>query len=181
MNSLSGLTNFATKKCSCQLYPEAVIVTPKHIPWTIETGCSPAGNGLWVINIFTWGCDSLVREPSTPANELPVWYTHPSGWDCCGATWYWNNSNSLIRFLFHHTSPHGELTQRRVLSVCMLPSTVQLWLGSNSILKYIYWNIKHQALVIVPDRFGSSIVKNCFLFFIVSTENPQTSCSSELY
>lgn len=76
------------------------------------------GNVWWVIDIFTWGCDSLVKEPSTPGNELPAWYISLTGWCYSGATWDCNSSNSLIS--------HEPLAHIRQLSV-----NVSTWLKSS--------------------------------------------------
>lgn len=93
-----------------QPYRQIIITALKHLAWTSETGWSPCRQReRWAIDNFTWGYDSLLREPSTPGNELPAWYISLTGWDCSGATWYCNSSSSLISHFSSITLPwHAE-------------------------------------------------------------------------
>lgn len=99
-----------------------------------KTSCMNQWDGLMpqqamdggAIDIFTWGCDSLVKEPSTPGNELPAWYISLTGGDCSGATWYCNSSNSLISHFSSITLPwHAEKSVTHIhqlsvnLSTCL--------------------------------------------------------------
>lgn len=92
-----------------------------------KTSCMNQWDGLMpqqamdggAIDIFTWGCDSLVKEPSTPGNELPAWYISLTGWDCSGATWYCNSSNSLISHFSSITLPwHAEKSVIHIPTAC---------------------------------------------------------------
>lgn len=87
------------------------------------TKLNAAQDGGRSISAQHWSRAPVLKEPSTPGNELPAWWISLTGRDCCGATWYCNSSNSLTSHFSSITLPWPAKesftrTYRDCLSAC---------------------------------------------------------------
>lgn len=115
-----------------QLHFPNVIKAQRHLAWSDET--SQCGGqrctGRCPIDIATWSWATVLKEPSTPGNELPAWCISLTGRDCCGATWYCKSSNSLTSHFSSITLPwSAKESFTRTYTDCL--STCQLALESD--------------------------------------------------